>query len=293
MPPKYSTRRHKYKNKNAKTNKKNKTKRPSVQRYKRINRPDEVTFNNKERVEFVTGFARRKQDRRIQAAKDLVSIQHQQHIELRKERREAETECLVKGGHMSDPITAFLEEDYAQSDYSSDSDETDDDPMDISEVINEKNETQSNEINYENDDMVTTVITSIPSKIDRNIEFMNETNEMFKSIDDEINTDEKPFDWILSDEKQKQNNGEDGDGGDSTLSVYQQRKEDKKRLEIRESKKKYQRKVKKMMHLSKSLIGIRNAKQMQNIERRNQRQRRENDRCVNLFMIAAILSPRG
>ena len=52
MPPKYSTRRHKYKNKNAKTNKLNKKKKGSFAqlRKRRIERPDEVTFNDSERM---------------------------------------------------------------------------------------------------------------------------------------------------------------------------------------------------------------------------------------------------
>merc|ERR1712129_325739 len=138
-------------NKNAKQNKKRKQKMSFAQmKRRRINRPDEVSFNEDERKEFVTGFARRKQERRIKAAKDLLTIENQQHIECRKERRDMETAVLVKGGHMQDPIKLFLGEDYNDGDsHSSDASsdtvsdieqqEEQEEVMDIDELFTNKN----------------------------------------------------------------------------------------------------------------------------------------------------------
>ena len=185
LAPKHSTRRHKYKNKNDKTNKEYKRKRkdskPKVTIKRKIQRPDEISFNDEERVEFVTDSARRKQERRIKAAKILVAIQHQQHIDLRKERREEEMECLVKGGHIEDPLNAFLKTDFDSSS-SSDHDE---------KAINE----------YENDDMVSTVITSIPSTVDRNIQFLNDAQNMIlEHSQNNVNNDnEAKIEWMYVD----------------------------------------------------------------------------------------------
>eukprot|EP01084_Bolivina_argentea_P310882 538032_1 len=231
MPPKYSTRRHKYKNKNAKTNKAYRKKREGgvTQRSKFIKRPDEINFNDKERIEFVTGFAKRKQERRIRAAKDLVKIEKQQHIEFRNKRREEEIGYLVQGGHMDDPLEEFLDND---SDIMSEIE---------TEMDYDNNNNNNKQIEYENNDIVTTVITSIPTQMDRNIKFMDETRDDDENDNDiEKHDDDNDMEWIHKSDK---NNGK--------LTVYEQRKEKKKRAEIRESKKKYNRKIKKMMKFVK------------------------------------------
>lgn len=238
MPPKYSTRRHKFKNKNQKTNKEYKRKKgnkPKIQRKKRIERPDEISFNNDERIDFVTGFAKRKQERRIKAAKDLVSLQHQQHIQLKKERREQEIEYLVQSGDIDDPLNSFLED--------TDSDYSDSDSSNIGSSDNEINK-------YENEEMVTTVITSIPSTIDKNIEFMNSAQDMIMNSNDNTNDDESKIKWIHE-------------------NIYQQRKDKKRKLEIKESKKRYQHKVKKMLQFVKEFN--RNKKRKANSKHRKKK----------------------
>mmetsp|Transcript_12173 Transcript_12173/g.19468 ORF Transcript_12173/g.19468 Transcript_12173/m.19468 type:complete len:271 (+) Transcript_12173:41-853(+) len=249
MPPKYSTRRHKFKNKNAKTSKQYKQKKAKgIQKQKkRIQRPDEITFDNAERVEFITGFAKRKQQRRIQAARDLITIQHQQSLDLRKQRREEEIDCLVKGGYIKDPVAVFLEERSNASD-TTDNEELDDldseRVIDLDELANDTNDErdckQMNEsskmVNYENEDTVTTVITSsVPNTIDMNIErLLNEGEELLEH--EELNGDS--MEWMYH------SNGEQ-------LTVYQQRKERKKQREEMERKKKHGKKIRKMMSFMK------------------------------------------
>merc|ERR1712154_416836 len=102
---------------------------------------------------------------------------------------------------------------------------------------------------YENEDMVTTVITSIPNKIDRNIAFMEDAKDLFMNMNGNRNEN------------------------DDKLSVYQQRKENKRKVQIRESKKKYQRKVKKMLKFVKEFN--RNKKRKANAKRRKKKPKKE------------------
>merc|ERR1712228_864104 len=166
--------------------------------------------------------------RRIKAAKDLLIIEHEQHINVRKERRDIETQYLVKGGHIKDPIKMFLGEDYNKN--SSDIDglseiESSDDSMD--DFL--KNDDIEQKQEYEQEDAVTTVITSIHTSEDTVFDENDENDILTQDM----------MQWVHTKEDDKK------------LSVYHQRKEDKKRIEIRESKKKHQRKLKKMLKFVK------------------------------------------
>eukprot|EP00485_Elphidium_margaritaceum_P002523 CAMPEP_0202691636 /NCGR_PEP_ID=MMETSP1385-20130828/6297_1 /ASSEMBLY_ACC=CAM_ASM_000861 /TAXON_ID=933848 /ORGANISM="Elphidium margaritaceum" /LENGTH=305 /DNA_ID=CAMNT_0049347075 /DNA_START=30 /DNA_END=944 /DNA_ORIENTATION=- len=277
MPPKYSTRRQKYNNKNAKTNKvrkakaKNNNKKSAMDQRKRIQRPDEVNFDEHGRVDFVTGFAKRKQKRRIEAAKHLLHNQHQQKVEFRKERREEEIRVLVKGGHMEDPVSLFLGESYRHdSDDGSDVNCDDDDGEDsgsesdsVSDVEDGADDEAAKCVNYENDDMVTTVITSIPGVVDRNTQFMNEImgepepdseededeDDGGESCDNEDGEDinvqnDGQIQWLYDGDAK---NGSNGSDKSDKMSEYERRKDQKKRMEIKQSKKRYSKKLGQMM----------------------------------------------
>jgi len=83
----------------------------SSQSGRRPKRPAYVTFDDEDRVDFVTGFRRRKEQRRVKAARDLVHLQKKQKQEFRQQKRQEENEQLIEAGYLSDPVDDFLEED--------------------------------------------------------------------------------------------------------------------------------------------------------------------------------------
>ena len=157
-------------------------------RHKKIKmptQPNEINFNEDSRHEFVTGFRRRKQGRRIQAALELIYAQTKQKHELLQQKREENIEYLVKSGYQKDPIKLFLE------DSNDDSDSDNDNIMDMDTFMStnddENNNGNTNTINeYHNNNMTTTVVTSVPQmKMDREMETINELKEVLT----DMNTD--------------------------------------------------------------------------------------------------------
>ena len=151
--------------------------------------------------------------------------------------------------------------------------------MDIKD-LEMRNKDEKNLNKYENDDMITTVITSIPNTIDRNIQFMNDAQQLIMGQDQEdidnnnLVTSHNSIQWMHSDNNNNNyNNNDNNDKIENKLNVYQQRKEKRKKVEIRESKKKYQRKVKKMLKFVKEFN--RNKKRKANSKHRKKKPKRK------------------
>ena len=193
----------------------------------------------------MTGFHERKKERRRIAALSLVEAEARIRKQVRRDRLNEEHEVLVQGGHVADPVDAFLEE--TESEKSDDGDSSDN-------ILSAK---EPETVQYDDGvDTVTAVITAIPDSTDRNMEWMNEAernamkirdgmdrdgmgqNEMGQNEMDQNDIDSLNHhnaDWLHPNRGNWGKKKEDGEfeeyGDPSTLTIYEKRKRRKRLLQ--------------------------------------------------------------
>ncbi|ETO05869.1 hypothetical protein RFI_31529 [Reticulomyxa filosa] len=171
-------------------------------------------LNKNPNNDFLTGFRRRKEQRRVKAARELLYLQQKQKQEARQEKKREENEQLIAAGYLSDPVDEFLEEDtnaeptndVDMPDEQNDTDEwntmifgapfSDHNPEKSQSDTSLRSKQRSQ---YENDETVTTVITSIPSVVDRNAALLEEVQKTFENEMKETNLEngiQKPINTV-------------------------------------------------------------------------------------------------